>query len=582
MKKLLSLLLCVFLLLGMVACTPPAQPPEQPEKTYEEQKALYGDVISRYTALLTAKHNGEELSAPDTTNMNTRESAIAETLYGIVNACKDAQAAENLGYGYQDADGNGTPELFLLTKYNTIKAIFTLSENTPILLESYYGSAYGSFLFADKNRFLLTRVNDSLSEGIHYICHVDGDKMTYDAIYGKTYDQDSGVLLETFQMQDGVRVPLDEDTYQMLNKEYQSAQVNISIPIFKISAPLIHYPLAQDIADEDLPAADFSDYAAICKTYLAISKCLTDFNSMKWQQGEYDHLFSFPNDRSYEYYNRLLNASHHNVGRIGYDEIDLNGDGQNELVLLNENYNIKAIFTMKNGVPVLLFSAFEYETCWLDAEGLIHVDRTDYYELEFSLYEFKENGEYALRYAIFKNKNGYYLTKDGKEEILDYDTAMEVYGNYVCYTEPFDPNEHTRNVSALTYTPIEEAADVITNASSLSWYRYASLEITTGKDLASGTSYLSFENVTDTQMKVNVKYVFTYFYPDPERENYMIPSETESSLIFTLRKENGNFVFDENGVKGRIEFGQKNIWLIIEESTDERFPVGHHCYEEKQ
>ena len=42
------------------------------------------------------------------------------------------------------------------------------------------------------------------------------------------------------------------------------------------------------------------------------------------------------------------------------------------------------------------------------------------------------------------------------------------------------------------------------------------------------------------------------------------------------------FVFDENGIKGRIEFGQDYQWLIIEESTDERFPIGSHCFKEDE
>ena len=47
---------------------------------------------------------------------------------------------------------------------------------------------------------------------------------------------------------------------------------------------------------------------------------------------------------------------------------------------MDEDYRIKALFTQKKGVPVLL-GAFGYETCWLDEEGYIHVDREDHYEL---------------------------------------------------------------------------------------------------------------------------------------------------------------------------------------------------------
>lgn len=51
-------------------------------------------------------------------------------------------------------------------------------------------------------------------------------------------------------------------------------------------------------------------------------------------------------------------------------------------------------------------------------------------------------------------------------------------------------------------------------------------------------------------------------------------------MSVNARKEGDVFVFDESGVKGRIEFGETYVWLIITESTDQRFIVGYHCYED--
>jgi len=215
MKKFLSALLCIFLLMAMVACSPTQQ---QPQKTYEEQKELYTDIISQYTSLLTAKHNEEELTAPTTDGMDDREKAIAEALYGIVNACKNAEAVERLGYGYKDFDGNGTPELMLLSKYNSIRAIFTISDDIPILLEANYGYVGNSFDFAPKNRFFLARstVNDMIEEATFYTCHVDGDKMVYDVIFGAIYDQEKKEIIERYQDTNGTRTPIDENTYDEL------------------------------------------------------------------------------------------------------------------------------------------------------------------------------------------------------------------------------------------------------------------------------------------------------------------------------------------------------------------------------
>ena len=481
MKKLFCFLLALSLLLSAASCAP------KPEKTYEEQKALYDGIIEEYTALLTAKQSGEALPAPDTKGMDEREAAIATALHGIVDNCKDAEVAKTLGYGYKDMDGNGTPELILMTKYTSILAVFTLSDSKPILLEAD-SEEIKSFLFASNGRFFMTRdtVTDGIEEVTHYTSRVDGDKMTYDAIYGQVYNQEKKEILEYFQMVDDQRTIIDKETFDELYREYRQivGTTNYNDTV-KLSAPYIHFPLTDTFANKNLPVADFSSYAAIRETYKAISTCVEDFNISKWAQGEYDNLFSFPNDISFEYYNQLLYTAHYNGHSMGYDEIDLNGDGQDELVLMNEDYSINAIFTQKNGVPVML-GAFPKATGWLDDQGLLHIDRIDYYELEYSLYEFTKEGDYNLVYSILLAENGNrYLTKDGKTEKITFEESLTLYYDEYrsCYTEPFAPNEHTHAVSDLTYTPLTPATeDPMKAAVNKTWHKNASLDKTSGKE----------------------------------------------------------------------------------------------------
>ena len=554
MKKFLSLIICVLMLFSIVGCSKPQDNPsdgtqnDQPSISYEEQKALYDEVISQYTSLLTLKQSGQELPLPNTADMGQREVAISEALYGIVNTCKDAQAAESLGYGYKDFDGNGTLELIILTKYTSIRAIFTISNNKPILLEANYGIG-SAFTFATKNRFFILHdsVKDGVEEATFYTCRVSGDQMVYDAIYGKVYDQSERKTLEIFQISDGERVSISEDDFNELNREYKKTAALEYATTSKLIAPRIYFPLSDKVTDENLPAADFSSYAAIRETFAKISTCLDKFDSQKFSVGEYDNLFAFPNDLSFEYYIRLLYAAYHGAYNIGYDEIDLNGDGQDELVLMNEDYRIKAIFTRKDGVPVLL-DAFAYETCWLDDKGGIHVDNEQYYDLEYSLYEFTSNGEYNLIYSILAAENGnHYLTQNGKTKRIEFEQSLELYNNDYCrYTEPFVPYEQTRNVSDLTYTPlVSPTEDIISTAVGQMWHKYADLEKTSDKEFARSNTYISFENVTDTQMTVSLKYVFTYSYPDPDRDHYFLDDSTESTLKITAQNAIGVLVLKE-------------------------------------
>lgn len=487
-----------------------------------------------------------------------------------------------MGYGYKDFDGNGTPELIILTKYTSIRAIFTLSDDQPILLESSYDVG-SSIVFATKNRFFMARstVNDNIEEATFYTCRVEGDKMVYDAIYGKVYDQNKNETLEIFQIEDGKRTQIHEETFNELYREHKKTTGPEYTTTSKLLTPRIYYPLKDSITNENLPVADFSSYAAIRETYHKISTCLEKFESAKWVFGEYDNLFTFPNDLSFEYFSRLLYAAYHGAYHVGYDEIDLNGDGLDELVLMNEDYRMKAIFTQKDGVPILL-DAFAYETCWLDDEGFIHVDNEQYYELEYNLYEFTSDGKYNLIYSILAAENGNrYLTKDGKTEKITFEKSLELYHDDYCrYSEPFKPYEETRNVSHLMYTPlVSPTEDIISAAVDQTWHKYANLEKTSDKELARSNTYVSFENVTETQMTISLKYVFTFSYPDPDRDHYLLNDSTESILKITARNENGIIVFEENGIKGKVEFGQKCLWLVIDESTDQRFPVGNHCYE---
>ena len=577
MKRLFSALICFSLLLTAVSCVSTSQ---QPQFTY----AGYEDIISEYTDLLTAKYHGTELPSPNTDGMDEREAVIATAIHGIVASCKTAESAACLGYGYKDFDGNGTPELVLLTQSTVLQAIFTLSNGLPILLEANYGENT-NFLLAKRNRLLMRRatVNGHIEEAIFYTCRVDGDKVAYDVIFGYINDtQTNGYADEYFQIVDGNRTAIDQEAYTALFYEHSKGQQPGYASVSKLAAPRIHLPLAKDAVNAGLPVADFSSYSAILATYKTITHCLEEFKVYQWETGGYDNLFVFPNDLSYEYYNRLLYGAYRGVRGTGYDMIDLNGDGQDELVLMNEDYRIIAIFTQKDGVPVLV-DAFADATCWLDDKGLIHVDNEQAYDLEYTLYDFTSSGEYNLIYSILAAENGNrYLTKDGKTEKITFEKSVELYYDDYCrYTEPFKPNEQTRNVSRLSYTPLTSPTDdTVDGALGKTWHKYAKLEKTSGKDLANSHTNITFEKIHDAHLKVNIQYKFTFMYPDPDRDHYLLSDVTESSLTLTAHAENGVFVFDESGVKGRIEFYNDCVWLIFEHSTDSRFAVGFHCYAE--
>ena len=587
MTKFLSFLLCIVLLFTSVSCDSSPQdtdvvsntsdtsaPTDNPPKTYEEQKALYNTVISEYTALLTSVHNGEELTAPDADSTD-----IDKTLYTIVSRLEKAEDAEKYGYSYKDFDGNGTPELILLNYAAVVLAIFTLADGEPILLEAKLNLS-DSIMLATENRFMISRIteNDDTQEAIFTTCRVDGEKMAYDSVYGGVYDKNKKETVEMFTVSDGKCTPIDKETYDELHWEHGKVQDMDYYDTTKLLTPRIHFPISKGTAS-DVPAVDFSSYSAIRDTYKAISTCLVEFNSLAWLMGKYDNLFSFANDTEFEYYKRILYASYCGVNNVGYDEVDLNGDGTDELLLLNDDYRIKAIFTQKDGVPVML-DAFGMETCWLDEDGFIHIDSIDYFfnELQFSLYEFTKSGEYNLVYSLLAVERGYYyLLEKGKRERITNEKISELYSDgYRRYSVPFEPNEYTRNVFSLTYTPLDDTNSEIIGET---FYKYVDLETISNPVISRSNTYIDLEDINDTQMRVNIKYALTVSYPDPENENRLLDETTESFLEFTADTENGILTFNENGIKGKIEISGEYMWLVIEESADERFAVGNHCFQ---
>ncbi len=570
MKKFSALLVCLVLLTSAVGCT------FIPQSATDDPEAMYKDVISEYTALLTAQSKGEELPEPKTVGMSERKAAISEALYGIVDGITDANT---MGYGFKDMDGNGIPELIILSKYYTVYAVLSFSKNAPILLQACCEK--GIYMnFATRNRFFMKHrtENDNIVEVTNYTIRVSGDKIVYDSVFGQTYDK-TEKKTESFQIIDGNRTPIDKETFEDLSYEHLRTVLPAYSDTSRLLAPKVYLPLQNKLVAGNA-LADFSSYASIRETYKKIASRVGQFDSAKWVKGEYDDLFVFPSYLDFEYYNRLLPTLY--CDHIGYDELDLNGDGADELVLMDEAYRIKAIFTEKNGVPVLV-DAFADETCWIDGEGFIHVDNEQHYYLEYYLYEFTAEGKLDLIYSVQLAENSNrYLLRDGKTERITFEESMEIYHDDYCrYPTSVQPNEYTRSVTELTYTPlVEETEDLTELAADKTWHHYANLEDISDKDWERSNKYLTFEKGSGDQMTVNIKDVFIYSYPDPDREYYMLDEITESFLNITGSEENGVLTFFESGIKGRIEFGNEHIWLIITESSDERFPVGFHCFKE--
>ena len=163
-------------------------------------------------------------------------------------------------------------------------------------------------------------------------------------------------------------------------------------------------------------------------------------------------------------------SPHHKLG-CGYSVKDLNGDGVDELVLMNKDYYIMAIFSYSNEKPVLLGNYWERNSCWIDGDGLLHNNGSSGADRSTSaIYKIADGGE-SLELISEFGTNGHEWVDDvaytkyykvvGSEKVSiiesEYNALVEQYGKYLGSVESA---ETTKEYSGLTFTSLYTEAEI--------------------------------------------------------------------------------------------------------------------------
>ncbi len=564
MKRILALILCVLALAVLTACG-------DPDKTYEKQKAAYDGIIEEYTALLTAKQNGEILTPPDTKGMDEGEAAVAEAVYAVVNACKDP---ENMAYAYKDMDGNGTPELLLLSSIIQMKAIFTLDGKTPMLLayehegEDWYFDASGRIFFIAET---ISGTEEKRVDTAATHCRVDGTELVSDTEFAVTYvvKNNKRESIEYFEVVDGERQPIDKERYDALSEEFNLLFQNYGMEQ-KLKAPCMIFPLVE-LPDPRLPA-DFSSYDAIKTTFKEMVTYMPEART-GFTSGKFDNYFTFDSDAEFQIYNQLFGLGirycpdngtfsqafpEGGEKAYGYCEIDLNGDGKDELLLMTDDYVIFSIFTTVKGKVVPLEGyidfAFEWGMGGMDEDGRIYSikETTDGLGRERAVFEITSDGKLTKTLHLceiwMSEDDGYFKFENGEKIRLteeEYKALMEEY-------DKLDPvlygsgGETVRNCTDIVFTPLFETPSIDHIPADYPW--------TTGYG---GSQRLYLKAVE----KDSTGFIWAEFNEAGEKVGVRLSDQA------TLT--DGKYVFEENGVKGYLECGVYKIWLVVESSEDE-------------
>ena len=152
--------------------------------------------------------------------------------------------------------------------------------------------------------------------------------------------------------------------------------------------------------------------------------------------------------KEYEWWAAIIGAVesfHLSTNVPGYAFCDLNKNGNNELILLLDDYTILAIFSFADGKPILLDNYWNRKKCTIDSDGTLQI--------------YGSGGADTSSFSIFK------ISDNDKELVL-----LEEYG-----TDGHDPETlHTRyyKISNGNKTPIT----VLEYAAALSQGVYSSVE----------------------------------------------------------------------------------------------------------
>lgn len=558
MIKIISSLLLVSLLLSSVSCNKPSI--NTPDNTNIDEMQYYDIIIERYSELLLSKINNEEVEFPNESSGEI-ENAVFDVAYNCANP-------NNMGYATKDINKDGIDELILLNNSNKVYALFTIYNKEPVLL--------------------LTATNQSAAispDGTVYTYKFDKDKGNVTQIktivdgtlvgleYGDTIDGDSNSF---YKIENGKRTEITGNDKFQLDNSIEHIAMN----------PLAHtktcaFRFVSAIHDNSIantsPVPDFSSYEGIIEAYRIIVESFSDYNSLDWTNGKFDALFNITDNYNYDVFHHIFYGgirmkptetyfgqeySKDGNNAYGYAKKDLNGDGTEELLLLTDNYEIFAIFTMENGKAVLIENTFgaiidengyirksisTWGTVGRDAEVFVYsIDGT----------KLKTIVGVGYKVNIYLEKENWYKIDGNIKTPISNEEGEKLYAEYDNFPSGYSGSDYTRNFSGIEFIPLFESA----LASEKHVNTFRSVGIVNGDTL-------TINEISDN----SVAFTFKNVYVTSKFDAKTNPNpEVITTIVDGFASRDGNkYLFDIDGIKGYIEFTVTSAWIIITESNNE-------------
>lgn len=422
-------------------------------------RSLYDDIIEDYIYLIKYKYNNEELPPKE-----DNAPYYTDTLYEVGAMYTPSM---DIGYAYKDIDGDGYVELMLVGMDSRIYALFTITDKAPAAVHVFQSGM--GYLAPDGMIFYNTYGTDSKTG--YYNNQKNHTYLVDGALVGTSYgynDTDGDINTNGDEVyftidKEGKKTEITKSEYQALGKYYEHFW-SYSTRLTKLSG-YRYFPALLTATDTNI-TADFSSYAAILNTLMQMKSEVAggSFVRSYWTSGKYNLGMIFKSDADFAIYDRLLGACVLVDGvssRIGSAEKDLNGDGVNELVILDSGYRVLAIFTTLNGKPVLLDSYYDLRSAFIDAEGNIHVrqrilpgneDDCEYFVYEITDGKLEAKVAIGVKYDKDGTANSRYKVVNGEKVDITADEYNALYTEYLADIGTTEFHTYTKKNSGLTFT----------------------------------------------------------------------------------------------------------------------------------
>ena len=318
-------------------------------------------------------------------------------------------------------------------------------------------------------------------------------------------------------------------------------------------------------------AYSFESYESILELYEDIVFNYPFHSSKKWDEGYIAEKFPMRSESDKELFNDfylsgyyiydayIYGALSRNDQRLkyGYALYDINGNSTDELILLTDNCDIFAIFTLKDGAPELLISLSEKnDTIWIDYDNNICLrtaqSKEDYSQLT-TVYSIDENDSKSVKKTIESRSGAYYLSVDGETKSIPSDEGGRLMA-YESYHRMNDPHRYiTRNATHLDFKRLGGDIHPKTDLYRYDLYRESYIS---SQD---GSFELKFNKIDENTVYFDLKY----------RHGF-----GDLTLLASVTAKRDGFSeeihFDTGELKGYLELcAYGSVWLCIDESKIE-------------